>query len=80
MSLDPDALPDQPAKTHMLTALVALREQRFTEVIAALVEILKTDRYYADDAARKLGVALFTWMGNTSETRALRRPFDMWLY
>lgn len=80
VSLDPDALPDQPAKTHMLTALVALREQRFTEVIAALVEILKTDRYYADDAARKLGVALFTWMGNTSETRALRRPFDMWLY
>jgi len=47
----------------------------------ALIEVLKVDRYYADDAARKLGVAIFTLLGPFHPvSQKHRRTFDMWLY
>ena len=62
-------------------ALDALKAGNPDAAIASLIEVLKTDRYYQDDAARKLGVAIFTLLGpGHPVSKKHRRMFDMWLY
>ncbi len=77
----PDNLPDDPARSAYVAAARAMREGRYDETIDQLIEILKVNRYYHDDAARRAGVALFMILGDEHEiTRSKRRMFDMWLY
>lgn len=76
-----DDLPDEPAKAEYIAAARAMKEARFDASIDHLIEVLKTNRYYHDDAARRAGVALFMLLGDQHEvTRSKRRYFDMWLY
>ena len=72
---------DEGGSSNFAEAVNALRAGNPEECIQQLIEVLKVNRYYADDAARKLGVALFTLLGPAHEvSRAHRRTFDMWLY
>ena len=62
-------------------ALEALKSGNPDAAIVSLIEVLKVDRYYGDDAARKLGVAIFTLLGpGHPVSTSHRRTFDMWLY
>jgi putative thioredoxin len=76
-----DDLPDEPGRDAYIAAVTATAEGDFDRAIEQLIEVLKSNRYYMDDAARKLGVAIFTLLGPEHDiTRRHRRNFDMWLY
>jgi putative thioredoxin len=78
---DEDNLPDGPGRADYEQAIGKLRSGDVRGAIETLMNILINDRYYGDDAPRKLGVALFTLLGETHPvTRELRRTFDMYLY
>lgn len=76
-----DTLPDGEGRAAYTAAILALAKQDHETAIRHLIEVLKHDRYYDDDGARKLGVALFTLLGPRHPiSRSQRRLFDMWLY
>lgn len=74
-------LPEGPGRVDYGNAVAFLREGDLKAAIESLMQVLIKERYYGDDAARKLGVALFTLLGDSHPvTRATRRTFDMYLY
>ena len=78
---DPAGLPDEPGREAYLAAVSSLRAGDFDASVQHLIEVLQVNRYFADDGARKAGVAIFTLLGDQHPvTRAHRRTFDMWLY
>lgn len=78
---NPDELPDEPGRISYLEGLSALMKRDFETAIAKMIEVLQVNRYYADDGARKAGVAIFTMLGEQHPvTLKYRRTFDMWLY
>ncbi|MEM1125201.1 MAG: tetratricopeptide repeat protein [Bacteroidota bacterium] len=77
----PSDLPEGPGREAFTQALVALADGDFDAAVPRFIEVITVDRYYADDAARKACVALFTLLGPQHEvTRTYRRRFDMALY
>ncbi len=71
---------DEPGRDDFIRALTALSDNRLEEVVMALLEVIKINRYYDDDASRKIGVAVFTLLGDKHPlTKSYRRTFDMWL-
>ncbi len=81
LALTHEPFPEGAGADTYARAVHALSAGNPDAAIQDLIEVLKTDRYYGDDAARKLGVAIFTLLGpaHTVSTRH-RRTFDMWLY
>lgn len=78
---DESVLPEGAGREYYEQALAQLRIGDVRTAIESLMQVLIKDRYYGDDAARKLGVALFTLLGDTHPlARELRRTFDMYLY
>lgn len=74
-------LPEGPGRDDFVLALNNLAAGDVVTAIEHLNQVLLKDRYYGDDAARKLGVAVFTLLGNGDPgTRELRRTFDMYLF
>jgi putative thioredoxin len=81
LATDEESLPDGAGRTLFKDVLAHLKSGKFDEAVSSLVSLLQTDRYYADDAARKLGVALFTLLGpDHPVTQKHRRIFDMYLF
>jgi putative thioredoxin len=75
------SLPESEARGQFEDAVRAIRDERFGDAIDSLIVVLQKDRYYRDDSARRLGVALFTLLGPTHPiVRKKRRMFDMYLY
>ena len=78
---NPASLPHGKGHGHFEGALQALRDKEYEAVLIRLIEVLQRDRYYLDDAARELGIAVFTLLGMDHPlTLKHRRTFDMWLY
>ncbi|QXD14447.1 thioredoxin [Rhodocaloribacter litoris] len=74
-------LPESPAREAYRAALEALARRDFDTALAHFIEVIRTDRYYDDDASRKACIALFHLLGEEHEvTRRHRRTFDMALY
>ena len=74
-------LPDGPAQSCYARARKAVADGDYEQAILSIIEVLQKDRFYKDDVARRLGVAIFTLLGPEHElTRSYRRTFDMWLY
>ena len=81
LDTDASAFPEGPGQEIFSNVVSHLRSGRFNEAASDLVSLLQTDRLYADDAARKLGIALFTLLGPEDPvTKKHRRLFDMYLY
>ncbi len=75
------ALPAGSGRSLFNAALTAIAAGDYDTGLRSIIAVLRTDRFYKDDAARKLGVSIFTILGPTHElTRRHRRTFDMWLY
>jgi putative thioredoxin len=81
LSMGESDFPEGLGKQTFSTIVSDLRSAKFGEVADGLIRLLQEDRLYADDAARKLGIALFTLLGpEDAVTRQKRRIFDMYLY
>lgn len=81
LAADADSLPEGPGKELFTEVLSRLRSSQFDDAASRIVKLLQSDRYYADDGARKLGIALFTLLGpDHPVTKKHRRTFDMHLY
>ena len=77
----PEDLPDGPGRATYLAATDALKQHDFDAALTHFIDVLRTDRYYYDDGARKACIALFTLLGpQHPATRKHRRTFDMALY
>lgn len=80
-SHDDSGPPESPVKGMYLTTVKALQRADFDSAMPALIDVLRRDRHYADDAARKLGVAVFAILGpKHAVTQKYRRTFDMTLF
>lgn len=78
---DPSALPENGVKNTYLDGIQALADQDFDAALDHFIDVVRTDRDYDDDGARKACVALFTLLGEDHPaTQAHRRTFDMALY
>lgn len=74
------ALPEEPGSDLAARAQQAVMGGDHEAAVLSLLSLLQSNRYYADDLARKAGVALFIVLGPDHEvTRKHRRTFDMWL-
>lgn len=71
---------DEAGKTEYVEASRALDAGELDKALESIIEVLKVNRYLDDDGARKMGIALFTLLGQDHAlTRKYRRTFDMWL-
>lgn len=71
------ALPDAPVRERYVAALAHLASMRFDDALDAFIDVLRTDRYYNDDASRKICIALFKLLGEDHDvTLRHRRDFD----
>ena len=79
--LHPDKLPDDPAKSNYLTALKATIALHYDEALEKFIEVIRNNRYYDDDGARKACIAIFRILGdNHAITQKRRREFSSALY
>ena len=78
---DPSSLPENGVKDTYLTAIEALDEQDLDTALEKFIDVVRTNRDYDDDGARKACIALFTLLGEQHPlTQEHRRTFDMALY
>ena len=78
---DGATLPDEPGRDAYREAIEALDRRDFDAALASFIDVIRTNRYYDDDGARKATIALFTLLGEQHPiTRKHRRSFDMALY
>lgn len=81
MADTPAKLPEGAGKETYEKAVRALAEKNFDEAVRHFIEVVRTNRDYDDDGARKACIALFTLLGETHPvTQEHRRTFDMALY
>ncbi len=72
---------ESATKALYLEAVKYLKDKKFDQSIEKFIEIIKTDRFYADDIARKACIAIFKYLGEENEiTLAYRKEFGRALY
>jgi putative thioredoxin len=71
------SLPDGPHKETLAGACGDLMAGRFDAALEKLTDLVRNDRYYHDDAARKTGIAVFKFLGEDHPiTLARRKEFN----
>lgn len=76
-----DALPDDPVKPTYVAALTELGAFNYDGAVGRFIEVIRTNRYYDDDGARKACIAIFRILGEEHEvTQKRRREFGSALY
>lgn len=80
-SKDPSSLPENGVKDTYIAGLDALADQDLETAVEHFIDVVRTNRGYDDDGARKACIALFTLLGKDHPiTQEYRRTFDMALY
>lgn len=81
LSDDPSPLPNDSVKDTYVDGVQALAEKNFDVALEHFIDVVRTNRDYDDDGARRACVALFTLLGEQHPvTKEYRRTFDMSLY
>jgi putative thioredoxin len=77
----PEQLADGPAKAQYIEALHALGRGEYEVSLQRFIEVIRQDRYFDDDGARRACIAIFKVLGEESDiTRSYRRSFSSALY
>ena len=77
----PELLPQTGTKAAYLNAVTFVRTQDFDSALRAYIDIIREDRYYNDDGARKACIAIFKYLGDEHPvTMKYRREFSGALY
>ena len=76
-----DGLAENATRPLYLSAIQSLISQNFDAAVGQFIDIIRQDRYYDDDGARKACIALFKLLGEDSDvTKQYRRDFSSALY
>jgi putative thioredoxin len=76
-----NSFPESDVKEKYLSSIEDIRKQDFDSALSIFIEIIRTDRNYDDDGARKACVAIFKFLGEDNETTIKhRRDFGSALY
>jgi putative thioredoxin len=74
---DPGLLPESPVKTSYREGLHALAQFDHARALKLFIAVIRGERYYDDEGARKACVAIFKMLGEEHEiTRMYRREFS----
>ena len=77
----PEQLPAGPARDELIRTIGEIAVRRFDPALERLIGIIRTDRYYNDDIARKACIAIFKYLGEDDPvTLKYRRTFSSALY
>jgi putative thioredoxin len=78
---EPDGLPDGEGHDEYEAAVKALADHDYDAALDHFIDVVRVNRDYDDDGARKACIALFTLLGEQHPvTQEHRRTFDMALY
>ncbi len=73
----PGALPEGPARARYLAALGYLARREFEPALENFIEVIREDRPYDDDGARRAVIAIFRLLGEEHPvTQKYRRAFS----
>jgi putative thioredoxin len=76
-----NSFPGGEVKEIYISAIESLKKQNFGQALEKFIEVIKTDRNYDDDGARKACIAVFKYLGEENEiTLQYRRDFGRALY
>ncbi len=79
--LHQDSLPEDPVKNGYLAALKELAAFNYDAALEKFINVIRTNRYYDDDGARKACIAIFRILGDDhGVTQRRRREFSSALY
>jgi putative thioredoxin len=77
----PDDLPQDPVKATYLAAIYEMNAKQFDSALDKFIDVIRLNRYYDDDGARKACIAIFKLVGDESEvTKRHRRDFSSALH
>ncbi len=77
----PASLPDGPVKEQYLAAITAMSRNDLERAIDGFIAVVREDKLYDDEGARRACIALFKILGDESEfTRLKRREFSSALF
>ena len=78
---DKNSLPDNQVKDLYLNAITEVKEKKFASALEKFIEVIRSNRYYDNDGARKACIAIFKFLGEENEiTLKYRRDFSSALY
>lgn len=77
----PETLPDAPVKATYLQAIQHTRATEYEAALQAFLKVVRQNRAYHDDGARKACLAIFQFLGNDHDlTRTYRSELSSALY
>jgi len=71
---EPDELPQAPVRTSYLAAIAALRGRDFATALDGFITVIRQDRGYDDDGARKACLSVFEFLGEDDPVSRQYRP------
>ncbi len=76
-----NSLPDSEIKENYLNAINDLKSKNFDSALEEFINIIREDKSYDDEGARKACIAIFKYLGEDNETTLKhRRDFGSALY
>lgn len=76
-----DGLPEAPVRHTYLSAIDDVKKRNFAGALEKFINVIRAERYYDDDGARKACIAIFKFLGEAHETvKKYRREFSRALY
>ncbi len=77
----PEVFPEGPMREIYRQATEAMKERRFDDALGKYIDVIRNDRFYDNDGARKTCIALFRVLGEEDPvTQRHRREFGSALY
>ena len=81
LNRDSLSFPDSEVKEKYISAIYSIRKKDFDSALENFIDVIRNDRNYDDDAARKACIAIFKYLGEENEiTLKHRRDFGSALY
>ena len=76
-----ETLPENSVREQYISGIENLRSENFDAALEKFVEVIRTDRNYDEDGARKACIAIFKYLGEEDEiTQKHRKAFSSALY